>query len=129
MRRNQTKAELSGWSEPGQLAIEIRERSFEHLPVPGILGAGQSRNHRFPGQQQPVPHMLPLLLLRGELRLQRGRTGNCLSLLVFDRFTLPASSHSWIIYKNSSGGSLLNLAMNRARRISQRIDGFNPGQK
>jgi hypothetical protein len=39
---------LTSLFKPFKPAIEIREGSFEHLPVPGMLGGRQLRENRLP---------------------------------------------------------------------------------
>lgn len=47
----------------------------------------------FPGQKQPFPLLLELELGRSEPGFSLASGGCSLSLLLFDRFTLPATCH------------------------------------
>jgi hypothetical protein len=81
----------------GKLPVQICQRRLEQMAVARVLGSFELLENMLAGQQQAL-----LVALSGELsgsqwRLGWRRSGDCLSLLLLDRLTLPTSCHEEII--------------------------------
>ncbi len=82
---------------PSEFPVQLRQRSFKHLPMPRVTCNLQLLQNVLPRKFNAIPLMLGGNLLRAQRRLRRALVRGKLLLLLLDRLALPSPRHIVIV--------------------------------